>query len=176
MPVIRCFWELWKVDFNPEQPFKRMDCLPSWPSFEYFLFCIFNLARASILGALGHLLRPSEQTSFFQCTQAFPFLLTDERSLKPCSPIIQVTVRRGGALPETQLGKAWLGLAASPDLACRSSPLCRAQDRSCEPSRKQKTGSKPPIWLGGSDTKVLLHNLSPEVCAARKLLTSGSAF
>lgn len=43
-----------------------------------------------------------------------------------------------------------------------ASPLCRAEDQSCKPSRKQKTGSEP-IWLRGRDTKVLLHNLSLEV-------------
>lgn len=73
---------------------------------------------------------------------------------------------KGGVLPEPQLEKVWLGLTASPDLAYGSpppTPLCRAKDQSFQPSWKQKTGGKPPIWLIGSHTKVLLHNLSPEI-------------
>lgn len=73
-----------------------------------------------------------------------------------------------GAVCETQLGKLrWDLQALTWPTGAPASPLCRAEDQSCKQSRKQKTGSKP-IWLRGSDTKVLLHNLSPEVFWGRE--------
>lgn len=163
---------------NSEQPARKADSFSSWTC---NFCCAFHLARskdsrcpwAPLSTHPCRLLSVHIGTHLGSAIE----LMVSQLFLTPAHHHSGES-EKGGVLPEPQLEKAWLGLTASPDLVYGSSPspLCRAKNQSFQPSWKQKTGGKPPVWLIGSHTKVLLHNLSPGISAVRELQAQGSAF